>query len=130
MSGDILKIMKKPSQRKKILVVVAAAVALLIIMLSGYLITRTVVPERSIANFCTFRKAHHYDFNKSDYAELTRLYGELEKISPDDIRPEVKAIYNRYHELSSNSSNTSTVGLSLTEEVAAVGKYTDNNCSK
>jgi len=122
--------MKKPSQRKKVLVVAAAIVALLIIMLGGYIITRTVVPERSVANFCTFRKAHHYDFNKSDYAELARLYGELEKISPNDIHPEVKAIYDRYYELSSNPSNTSTVGLSLTEEVAAVGKYTDSNCTK
>lgn len=130
MSGDILKNMKKPSQRKKVLVVAAAVIALLIIMLCGYLITRTVVPERSVASFCSFRKTHLYDFNKNDYSELTRLYNELEKVSPEDIRPEVAAIYNRYHDISSNPSNTSTVGLSLTEEVAAVSKYTDNNCTK
>lgn len=124
--GAILESMKNMSKREKATIVVSVLIALILVAL----LWLATIPKRSVANFCTFHKMHEYDFNKTDYEKLTNLYANLEKVSPEEIRPEVKAIYDRYHEISSDSANTSTIGLSLIDEASAVSKYTVQNCKK
>jgi hypothetical protein len=120
--------MKKLSKRTALIIVIL--VAILLVSYLGFTITRILVPERSAVSFCTYSKVHDRDFNSPDYAKLADLYAGLERVSPDEIRPDVAKMQKRYAEISSDPTNTGTVGLSLLEPAGAISEYTSKNCAK
>lgn len=106
-------------------------VAIVLILTISYTTFSTLMPVRSVANFCkayTENKSVLVNGN-SNYQTIVDAYSKLESVAPSDIEPDVKRIKNGYQTAIDDPSKTLGVGFGIMGEINRLNDYKTKNCS-
>lgn len=128
-----------PKKRK----IVIAAVVLVIFVLI-FLITQFFSgPQRSISAYCQTYKEEKARLAKlpgdtwptgvfndelNDAGEVATAFGRLEKVAPNEIRPDVATLQSIYHKIDSDPSQAISASLSGISAESSVKEWTNEHC--
>lgn len=128
-----------PKKRNLIVALVLVVIGLLI-----FWFIQQAAPQRSVAAYCSTYKeekarlaklpgdtwpAGIFNDELSDAGEIATSVDRLEKVAPDEIRPDVatiRSIYQKIHDDPSQAIGASLSGVSAEQNVK---DWTKNNCS-
>jgi hypothetical protein len=132
-----LKILN-PKQRA-----IAAASILLVVVLIVFAITQTAAPKRSVAEYCKVyaqEKARIsklpgntypsllFDHPQNDASEFAVSLGRLEKVAPDDIRPDITTLMSLYEKLHKDPSQMTSISFAADPVDTSLKKWAEDNC--
>lgn len=131
--------MKKQDFDKKKIAIIAVGVVAVVILASVFI----GKPERSVAAFCKVQKEENARLEKangetyavkifshrtSDPGDFAQAFGNLEKVSPDEIQPDVKTLKQIFGKINQDPSQALGAALSGVGAEQAVKNYIDSNC--
>lgn len=133
----------KQSAPKKRNIVIGAVVLVIIILI--FVITQlTSGPQRSVTAYCqTFKEEKArlaklpgdtwptgvFNEELSDAGEIAASFSKLEKVAPDEIRPDIATLQSIYEKIDSDPSQAISASLSGVSAETSVKDWTKNNCS-
>ncbi len=145
---DIIRVMYKkllaklkalsPKQR-----VIAAASILIIAVLIVITAIQLATPKRSVAAYCkvyTQEKARIsklpgdtypsllFGHQLNDASQFVASLGRLEKVAPDDIRPNVATLKSLYQKLHDDPSQMVSISFAADPVDTSLKKWTSDNC--
>jgi hypothetical protein len=124
---------------------IAAASILIIVALIVLAITQLATPKRSVAAYCkvyTQEKARIaklpgdtypsllFDHPQNDASEFAVSLGRLEKVAPDDIRPDITTLKSLYEKLHKDPSQMTSISFAAEPVDTSLSKWTSQQCSK
>ncbi len=130
------------STRKRLIIVGAV---ILVIMLVLLLITQLTTPKRSVAAYCQIYKSEKARlaalpgdtwpsgvFNEAvgDAGEFAAAFSRLEKVAPDEIRPDIVTLQLVYQSIDDNPAGAISASLSGTGAETSVKEWTKNHCTE
>jgi hypothetical protein len=122
-----------------ILITLVIAVAVVIILI------QFMKPERSVASYCKVYKEEDaklanskgetysvavFSHQSSNPADFASAFNRLEKVSPDEIQPDVKTLHQVFQKISDDPSQATSASLSGLGAEDAVKKWTSDNCGQ
>lgn len=123
---------------------IAAASVLIIAVLIVLAITQLAAPQRSVAAYCkiyTQEKARLsklpgdtypsllFDHPLSDANEFVASLGRLEKVAPDDVRPDITTLKSLYQKLHNDPSQMVSISFAAEPVDTSLKKWTGSNCN-
>lgn len=124
--------------------IVIAGVALVIIVLIFVIVQLVSGPQRSVAAYCqTFKEEKArlaklpgdtwptgvFNEELSDAGEIAASFSKLEKVAPDDIRPDIATLQSIYQKIDSDPSQAISASLSGVSAETNVKDWAKNHCS-
>jgi hypothetical protein len=122
-------------------VAVTAAISVAVIaLLVGYF----TQPVRSVESYCKVYKEQNdklsnatgrtygvtvFTHSSNRASDFINAFAELEKVSPDSIRPDVKTLREIFQTIDSNPAQTSSAQLSGMGAESSVKTWTNSNCN-
>jgi hypothetical protein len=104
---------------------IIAAVAIVVVLFFA------LQPDRSIANFCKVANEEKQTIVGSEnYEKRLETYKKLERVAPEEIRPDVTTIRKGQQDIVDNPSNTFATELGLSGSGDRLVKYISKNCSE
>ncbi len=122
---------------------IAAASILIIAVLIVLAVTQLVAPKRSVAAYCkvyTQEKARIaklpgdtypsllFDHPQNDASEFAASLGRLEKVAPDDIRPDITTLKSLYEKLHKDPSQMTSISFAAEPVDTSLSKWTSQRC--
>ena len=122
---------------------IAAASILIIVALIVLAITQLATPKRSVAAYCkvyTEEKARIsklpgntypsllFDHPQNDANEFAVSLGRLEKVAPDDIRPDITTLKSLYEKLHKDPSQMTSISFAADPVDTSLSKWTSQRC--
>jgi hypothetical protein len=122
---------------------IAAAFILIIAVLIVLAITQFATPKRSVAAYCkvyTQEKARIsklpgdtypsllFDHPQNDANEFAISLGRLEKVAPDDIRPDITTLKSLYEKLHKDPSQMTSISFAAEPVDTSLSKWTSQRC--
>jgi hypothetical protein len=131
--------LKKLGAKQKIAILVILA----LIPISGAIFTMTQ-PTRSVASYCKVYKEEKarviklpgetypsllFDHQLSDAGEFVTSLNRLEKVAPNDIKPDVSTLKSLYQKLHDDPSQMVSVSFAAEPVDKNVANWTNSNCA-
>lgn len=135
---------EKTSVKKANRRLIAVSAAILIIVLIILLIAQLAAPKRSVAAYCQTYKDEKarlaalpgdtwpsgvFNDAVSDAGEFATAFSRLEKVAPDEIRPDVATLQSVYQSIKDNPAGAISASLSGTGAEASVKSWTTEHCT-
>lgn len=123
---------------------IATASILVVILLIIFALTQTAAPKRSVAEYCKVyaqEKARIsklpgntypsllFDHPQNDASEFAISLGRLEKVAPDEIRPDITTLKSLYEKLHKDPSQMTSISFAADPVDTSLKKWTDEHCS-
>jgi hypothetical protein len=127
-----------PKQR-----VIAAVSILIIAALIVLVITQLAAPKRSVAAYCKVYTQEKTRISKlpgdtypsllfghqlNDASQFVTSLGRLEKVAPDDIRPNVTTLKSLYQKLHDDPSQMVSISFAADPVDTSLSKWTSQRC--
>lgn len=131
--------MKKQDFDKKKIAIIAVGAVVVVILASVFI----GKPERSIAAFCKVQKEENarleqangetyavkvFSHRTSDPGDFAQAFGRLEKVSPDEIQPDVKTLRQIFEKIDQDPSQALGAALSGVGAESSVDSWTEAHC--
>lgn len=125
--------------KQRIIIIITAA------LLIGVLVFRLMTPKRSVAAYCKTFKAENaklpkpsnsertwstggLESNSSNPAKFAKAFGSLEKVAPEEIHHDVKALKMSFEKIDKDPTQELSVSLSAMGPDSNVEDWTKKNC--
>lgn len=133
--------MKKQDFDKKKIAIIAVGVVAVVILASVFI----GKPERSVAAFCKVQKEENARLEKangetyavkvfshrtSDPGDFALAFERLEKVSPDEIQPDVRTLKQIFEKIDQDPSQALGAALSGVGAESSAVKWVDSNCKE
>lgn len=134
------KIPETTKSKKHSALAVLGALFMIVLLI---VVFRMSSPTRSVAAYCKVYKAENatlanakgdtyavrvFSHKSSDPNDFAKAFSELERVAPDDIRPDVKTLQKLFTKLRADPSQAISVGLSGIPAETSVKNWTDAHC--
>ena len=134
------KFKKQDSKKRAVTIGAVVVIAVLVV----FLIAQTAAPGRSVASYCQVFKEEKTRLAKlpgdtwpsgvfndalSDAGEFANSFSELEKVAPDEIRPDVATLQSIYKKIHDDPSQAIGASLSGASAESSVKKWTTDHCA-
>lgn len=134
----------KTSVKKTNRRLVAVGAVILVIVLIILLIAQLGTPKRSVAAYCQTYKDEKtrlaalpgdtwpsgvFNDAVSDAGEFATAFSRLEKVAPDEIRPDVATLQSVYKSIKDNPAGAISASLSGTSAENGVRNWTGEHCN-
>jgi hypothetical protein len=134
---------EKTSVKKTNRRLITVGAVILVIVLMVLLVAQLAVPKRSVAAYCQTYKDEKtrlaalpgdtwpsgvFNDAVSGAGEFATAFGRLEKVAPDEIRPDVATLQSVYQSIKDNPSQAISASLSGTSAEAGVKNWTGKHC--
>lgn len=122
---------------------IAAASILIIAILVVFAVLQLSTPKRSVAAYCkvyTQEKARIaklpgdtypsllFDHPQNDAEQFAISLGRLEKVAPDDIRPDITTLKSLYEKLHKDPSQMTSISFAAEPVDTSLSKWTSQRC--
>lgn len=133
--------MKKQDFDKKKIAIIAVAIVVVVVLASVFI----GKPERSVAAFCKVQKEENarleqangetyavkvFSHRTSDPGDFAQAFDRLERVSPDDIQPDVKTLKQIFEKMDQDPSQALGAALSGVGAESSVVKWIESHCSE
>lgn len=133
---------KSPTTNRRITALVIIAVIVVGIIAALFFLGQ---PERSVTAYCKAYAEEKARLAKlpgdtypsgvfsdelSDASEFAKAFEKLEKVAPDEIRPDVKNLKGIYKKMADDPSQAIAASLSGASVEESVKKWTDSRCEE
>lgn len=134
---------EKTSVKKTNRRLITVGAVILVIVLVFLLIAQLSAPKRSVAAYCQTYKDEKarlaalpgdtwpsgvFNDAVSDAGEFATAFSRLEKVAPDEIRPDVATLQSVYQSIKDNPAGAISASLSGTGAEASVKSWTTDHC--
>jgi hypothetical protein len=146
--GDIIGKMDKKTEektqpRKPIKLAIIVGVVILAVVLLVLFIAQLAAPKRSVAAYCQTYKEEKARLAKlpgntwpsgvfndavGDAGEFAVSFGKLERVAPEQIRPDVATLTSIYQKIHNDPSQAISASLSGTQAEISVKTWVQKNC--
>lgn len=122
---------------------IAAATVLVIVILVMLVLGQLMKPQRSVTAYCkvyTQEKARLsklpgdaypsgvFNLSVSNAGEIATSFGRLERVAPDDVRPDVKTLQGLYQKINDDPTQAIAASLNGASVDDSVKAWTHNHC--
>lgn len=119
------------------------AASILVITLLTVLVTQLATPKRSVAAYCkvyTQEKARIsklpgdtypsllFNHQLNDASQFVTSLGRLEKVAPDDIRPNITTLKSLYQKLHDDPSQMVSISFAADPVDTSLSNWTSQHC--
>ncbi len=133
---------RSPNQKKSRVIIGAA---ILLVIVAALLISQLIAPPRSVAAYCKVYKEEKtrlttlpgttwpsgvFDDSLSDASEFTKSFGRLEKVAPNEIRPDIATLQSIYQKMHDDPSQAIAASLSGISAETSVKSWTNSHCTR
>ena len=123
---------------------ITAVSILVILVLVIFAVMQLIAPKRSVAAYCkvyTQEKARIaklpgntypsllFDHPQNDASQFAVSLGRLEKVAPDDIRPDITTLKSLYEKLHNDPSQMTSISFAADPVDTSLKKWTGDHCS-
>jgi hypothetical protein len=118
-------------------------VILLVVLITIFILFQSVAPERSVASYCKTYKEQNaklantkgssysvsvFTHSSSDPGDFASAFSALEKVAPDDIRPDVTTLQKVFQKIKDDPTQGLGASLSGLSAESSVTNWTSGHC--